>query len=88
MTLIERKRVVELCVTNFQAEGRSVISHVSCCAAEDAIELCKHAKSVACKGVLILPPFYYHGMSHEVESNLIDRSYLVPSTLSMVHYVG
>ena len=66
MTLTERKRVVELCVTNFQAEGRSVISHVSCCAAADVIELCSHAKQVKCNGVLILPPYYYHGAPQEV----------------------
>ena len=70
MTLQERKRVVELCVANFHGEGRSVISHVSCCALEDTFDLCLHAKDVGCKGVLALPPFYFHGASKEVNKNM------------------
>ncbi len=66
MTLNERKSVVELCVANFQGQGLSVISHVSCCAIDETLELCAHAKHVGCEAVLLLPPFYYHNALPEV----------------------
>ena len=35
------------------------------CALPDAIELTRHAVSAGCSGVLMLPPFYYKGVSDE-----------------------
>ena len=35
------------------------------CAVPDAIELTRHAVSAGCAGVLMLPPFYYKGVSDE-----------------------
>jgi 4-hydroxy-tetrahydrodipicolinate synthase len=35
------------------------------CAAADAIELTRHAVDAGCGGVLMLPPFYYKGVSDE-----------------------
>nr|WP_316642449.1 dihydrodipicolinate synthase family protein [uncultured Roseateles sp.] len=35
------------------------------CALPDAIELTRHAVSLGCAGVLMLPPFYYKGVSDE-----------------------
>jgi 4-hydroxy-tetrahydrodipicolinate synthase len=35
------------------------------CALPDAIELTRHAISAGCAGVLMLPPFYYKGVSDE-----------------------
>jgi 4-hydroxy-tetrahydrodipicolinate synthase len=35
------------------------------CALPDAIELTRHAVSAGCAGVLMLPPFYYKGVSDE-----------------------
>ena len=35
------------------------------CAMPDAIELTRHAVSAGCAGVLMLPPFYYKGVSDE-----------------------
>ena len=36
-----------------------------CCSITDNIKLTKHAMSLKCGGVLMLPPFYYKGMSDE-----------------------
>ncbi len=69
LTLNERKSIVELCVANFHGEGLSVISHVSCCAIDDTLELCSHAKHVGCDAVLVLPPFYYHNALPEVSAH-------------------
>lgn len=36
-----------------------------CCAISDSIELSRHAAEIGCAGVLMLPPFYYKGVSDE-----------------------
>lgn len=36
-----------------------------CCALSDTIELTRHAVTSGCAGVLMLPPFYYKGVSDE-----------------------
>ncbi|QEX21173.1 dihydrodipicolinate synthase family protein [Hypericibacter adhaerens] len=36
-----------------------------CCALPDSVKLTKHAVSLGCAGVLMLPPFYYKGVSDE-----------------------
>ena len=36
-----------------------------CCALTDSVELTRHAVGAGCRRVLMLPPFYYKGMSDE-----------------------
>jgi 4-hydroxy-tetrahydrodipicolinate synthase len=36
-----------------------------CCALSDTVELTRHAVRSGCRGVLMLPPFYYKGVSDE-----------------------
>ncbi|HXX84479.1 MAG TPA: dihydrodipicolinate synthase family protein [Casimicrobiaceae bacterium] len=36
-----------------------------CCAFTDSVELTRHAMRLGCAGVLMLPPFYYKGVSDE-----------------------
>jgi 4-hydroxy-tetrahydrodipicolinate synthase len=36
-----------------------------CCSLPDSVKLTKHAVSVGCAGVLMLPPFYYKGVSDD-----------------------
>ena len=36
-----------------------------CCAFADTVELTRHAMQLGCAGVLMLPPFYYKGVSDE-----------------------
>ncbi|HWK71899.1 dihydrodipicolinate synthase family protein [Pollutimonas sp. M17] len=36
-----------------------------CCAITDSVELTRHAVDLGCAGVLMLPPFYYKGVSDE-----------------------
>ena len=36
-----------------------------CCALTDSVELTRHAMDAGCRRVLMLPPFYYKGMSDE-----------------------
>jgi 4-hydroxy-tetrahydrodipicolinate synthase len=61
LTLEERMRVLELCREVFK--GR-VISHISSCCDRDCRVLLEHASDHA-DAVLLLPPFYYAGISTE-----------------------
>ena len=36
-----------------------------CCALPDTVRLTAHAMKLGCAGVLMLPPFYYKGVSDE-----------------------
>lgn len=36
-----------------------------CCALPDSINLTRHAVTIGCRGVLMLPPFYYKGVSDD-----------------------
>ena len=61
------------------AEKRSLLDHLAeaglppsrmmpgtgCCSISDSIELTTHAVNLGCAGVLMLPPFYYKGVSDE-----------------------
>lgn len=38
---------------------------VGCCAIEDTVSLASHATNRSCAGVLVLPPFYYKGVSEQ-----------------------
>ena len=42
-----------------------MIPGTGCCAFTDTVELTRHAVQLGCAGVLMLPPFYYKGVSDE-----------------------
>lgn len=42
-----------------------LIPGTGCCAADDTIALSAHATDRGCRGVLMLPPFFYNGVSDE-----------------------
>lgn len=53
----ERKRVTEICVE--QVNGRvPVMAHTGACSTREVIELSKHAESVGCDSLMIVPPYY------------------------------
>ena len=60
----ERKALVERVI-----EGGIPPEHLmvgtGCCALTDSVELTRHALDAGCRRVLMLPPFYYKGMSDE-----------------------
>lgn len=43
----------------------AMIPGTGCCAGPDTVTLTRHAVSLGCKGVLMLPPFYYKNPSEE-----------------------
>ncbi|HSS64003.1 MAG TPA: dihydrodipicolinate synthase family protein, partial [Gammaproteobacteria bacterium] len=58
----ERKTLVEAAFESGIPPERVMIG-TGCCALTDSVELTRHAVSLGCKKVLVLPPFYYKNMS-------------------------
>ena len=60
----ERKALVEEAVEAGIAPRRLMVG-TGCCALTDSVDLTRHAVGAGCRRVLMLPPFYYKGMSDE-----------------------
>ena len=60
----ERKALVERVVEGGIPPERLMVG-TGCCALTDSVELTRHALDAGCRRVLMLPPFYYKGMSDE-----------------------
>ena len=63
-SVAERKALVEEVVGAGIPPERLMVG-TGCCALTDSVELTRHAMDVGCRRVLMLPPFYYKGMSDE-----------------------
>ena len=60
----ERMALTEAAVEDGIAPGTLIVG-AGLCAIPDTIRLTRHAVGLGCAGVLMLPPFYYKGMSDE-----------------------
>jgi 4-hydroxy-tetrahydrodipicolinate synthase len=60
----ERMQLLEELVAS-GVPGKALIPGTGCCALPDTVKLTKHAVNLDCLGVLLLPPFYYKGVSDE-----------------------
>ena len=60
----ERKALVERVVEG-GIPPECLMVGTGCCALTDSVELTRHALDAGCRRVLMLPPFYYKGMSDE-----------------------
>ena len=60
----ERKALLEQIVEDGIPPGRLMVG-TGCCALTDSVELTRHAMDTGCCRVLMLPPFYYKGVSDE-----------------------
>ena len=60
----ERRRLVEHVIEAGIPPERMMVG-TGCCAFTDSVELTRHAVDAGCRRVLMLPPFYYKGMSDE-----------------------
>jgi 4-hydroxy-tetrahydrodipicolinate synthase len=64
LSVNEKRQLLDLLVQ----EGlptQKMMPGTGCCALTDSIELSRHAVELGCAGVLMLPPFYYKGVSDE-----------------------
>ena len=63
-SVAERKALLERVVETGISPERLMVG-TGCCALTDSVELTRHAVGAGCRRVLMLPPFYYKGMSDE-----------------------
>jgi len=63
-TVDERRRVLEGVLAGGFAPDRLIVG-TGCCSAGDTASLTKHAIASGCPRVLVLPPFYYKGVSEQ-----------------------
>jgi 4-hydroxy-tetrahydrodipicolinate synthase len=64
MSLAEKRALLDELVTAGLPPHR-MMPGTGCCAFTDTAELTRHAMQLGCAGVLMLPPFYYKGVSDE-----------------------
>lgn len=64
MTVNEKRHILDELSAAGLPTGR-MLPGTGACAVPDAIELTRHAVEAGCAGVLMLPPFYYKGVSDE-----------------------
>ena len=62
--LHERKAILEGLIARGIPAAR-MMPGTGCASLTDSVELTKHARDAGCPGVLMLPPFYYKGVSDE-----------------------
>jgi 4-hydroxy-tetrahydrodipicolinate synthase len=72
----ERMALLEALI-NAGVPASRLMPGVGCCALPDTVQLCRHAAAQGCQAVLMLPPFYYKGVSDdglfEAFSRVIDE---------------
>lgn len=64
MSVAEKRLLLDALVEGGTPPGR-MMPGTGCCALTDSVELTKAAVQHGCGGVLMLPPFYYKGVSDE-----------------------
>ena len=76
LTTEERMRLLDELI-DVGLDAKSMMPGVGCCAIPDTVRLTQHALSHGVGGVLMLPPFYYKGVSDEglyrTFSEIIER---------------
>ena len=64
LSLVEKHKLLDTLIDS-KIPAHRMMPGTGACALADAIELTRHAVEVGCGGVLMLPPFYYKGVSEE-----------------------
>jgi len=71
-TVDERRRVLEGVLGSAISADRLIVG-TGCCSAGDTVSLTKHAVGSGCSRVLVLPPFYYKGVSEQGTIDAFSR---------------
>lgn len=87
LTVAEKRQLIDALVEN-EIPGDRLMPGVGSCTIGDTVELTRHAVKVGSAGVLMLPPFFYKGVSEEglfrYFSEVIER--VASSTLKVYLY--
>jgi len=62
---VEERMVLLEALVHAGVPAAKLVPGTGCCALTDAVRLSAHATALGCAGVLMLPPFYYKGVSDE-----------------------
>lgn len=73
LTLAERKGGLEALIDAGIAPER-MIPGTGCCSVGETVELSAHATALGCRGVLMLPPFYYKGVPEDGVADAYSRT--------------
>jgi 4-hydroxy-tetrahydrodipicolinate synthase len=73
LTVAERKTTLERLLEAGIDAGKVLVG-AGCCAAADTIELMRHTARLECAGVLLLPPFFYKGVSDAGTARAYDAA--------------
>ncbi|MES2072871.1 MAG: dihydrodipicolinate synthase family protein [Pseudomonadota bacterium] len=88
LTTAERMGLLDRLVQHGIVVGRT-LPGTGCCALQDTVELSRHATAHGCAGVLMLPPFYYKGVSDDglfdYYSEVIERVALPELRVYLYH---
>lgn len=71
-TVAERRAVLDGVLAGGIGPERIIVG-TGCCAAGDTVTLTRHALSNGCSRVLVLPPFYYKGVSEQGTADAFAR---------------
>lgn len=72
MTMQERRAVLDA-LLNGGIDAANLLPGTGACATDDAIALSRHATTMGCAGVLLLPPFFYKGVSDDGLFNYVAQ---------------
>ena len=64
LSLTEKSELLEKLISS-GISGNSLMPGTGCCSFSETVELTKLAVTLGCRGVLMLPPFYYKGITDE-----------------------
>jgi 4-hydroxy-tetrahydrodipicolinate synthase len=64
LSLAERRRLLD-CLIGNGVDPKRMMPGVGCCSIEETVELASAAVKSGCGGVLMLPPFFYKGVSDD-----------------------
>src|SRR5450830_1959669 len=64
LSVSERTQLLDR-LLNEGLDPARMLPGTGCCAIDDTVALTRHAVAAGCAGVLMLPPFYYKGVSDE-----------------------
>ena len=73
LSVAERKAALEG-LLDAGIDAHKVLVGTGCCANADTVELMLHAARLECAGVLLLPPFFYKGVSDEGIARAYDMA--------------
>lgn len=72
LTNAERKEIVEALVKD-GIDPKQIVVGTGCCAVDETADLSRHALAQGCAGVLVVPPFFFKGLTNDGVARYYDK---------------